>query len=338
MADDIIIKKSLVIVMFLGIFVLAFFIIKPIIIPIIFGMLFAYIFNPIYKRIYKLLKRKNLSAFILLIGIALVVAVPIVYLTPPLVKQAFDSYSTLQNFNFGEVLEKFLSPEVASTAAVNLDNFIGHFFSGFLNQFSDLLINLPSFLLKFAVFLFTFFFAIRDSTELKNYLSSLSPFSNSTELKFLKELRGITNVIVFGQVLIGILQGLALGIGLFFLGVPNALILTFLASLISMIPILGSWLVWLPVSLYLLAIGQTFQGIFLLLYGSLFVSSMDNIIRPYLLSKHSNLPIVLSVIGTIGGLYLFGIAGLVLGPLVLAYVLIIIEFYQEGKLNDLFKK
>jgi len=192
--------------------------------------------------------------------------------------------------------------------------------------------------LKFAVFLFTFFFAIRDSTELKNYLSSLSPFSNSTELKFLKELRGITNVIVFGQVLIGILQGLALGIGLFFLGVPNALILTFLASLISMIPILGSWLVWLPVSLYLLAIGQTFQGIFLLLYGSLFVSSMDNIIRPYLLSKHSNLPIVLSVIGTIGGLYLFGIAGLVLGPLVLAYVLIIIEFYQEGKLNDLFKK
>ena len=338
MADDIIIKKSLVIVMFLGIFVLAFFIIKPIIIPIIFGMLFAYIFNPIYKRIYKLLKRKNLSAFILLIGIALVVAVPIVYLTPPLVKQAFDSYSTLQNFNFGEVLEKFLSPEVASTAAVNLDNFIGHFICCFLNQFSDLLINLPSFLLKFAVFLFTFFFAIRDSTELKNYLSSLSPFSNSTELKFLKELRGITNVIVFGQVLIGILQGLALGIGLFFLGVPNALILTFLASLISMIPILGSWLVWLPVSLYLLAIGQTFQGIFLLLYGSLFVSSMDNIIRPYLLSKHSNLPIVLSVIGTIGGLYLFGIAGLVLGPLVLAYVLIIIEFYQEGKLNDLFKK
>ncbi len=63
---------------------------------------------------------------------------------------------------------------------------------------------------------------------------------------------------------------------------------------------------------------------------------MDNILRPYFLSKKSNLPIALSIIGIIGGLYLFGIAGLVLGPLILAYVLIIIEFYKQGKLEELF--
>ena len=105
-----------------------------------------------------------------------------------------------------------------------------------------------------------------------------------------------------------------------------------------MIPVLGSWIVWMPVGLFLIFTGQTFDGIFLLLYGALFISTIDNLIRPYILSKQSNLPIALSVIGTIGGLYFFGIAGLILGPLVLAYVLIIIEFYQQGKLKDLFNK
>ena len=107
---------------------------------------------------------------------------------------------------------------------------------------------------------------------------------------------------------------------------------------ISIIPIIGSWVVWLPVGIFLLIDGQTFSAIFLLLYGAIFVSTIDNIIRPYILSRQSDLPIALSVIGTIGGLYFFGIAGILLGPLILAYVLIIIEFYKEGKLKDLFNR
>jgi predicted PurR-regulated permease PerM len=171
---------------------------------------------------------------------------------------------------------------------------------------------------------------------LKEYVAKLSPFSNSTEKKFLKEFRGITDAIIFGQVFIGILQGLLLGAGLYLLGVPNALTLTFVAAILSVIPILGAWLVWFPVGIILLMTGKTFSGIFILLYGAFFVSLIDNFLRPYILSKRSNLHIVLSVIGTIGGLYLFGIVGLILGPLILAYVIIIIEFYQQGKLNELF--
>ena len=75
-----------------------------------------------------------------------------------------------------------------------------------------------------------------------------------------------------------------------------------------------------------------------MLYGAIFVSTIDNLLRPYLLARSSNLPVALGVIGTIGGLYLFGIAGLVLGPLILAYGLILIDFYKQGKLNELFKK
>ena len=74
------------------------------------------------------------------------------------------------------------------------------------------------------------------------------------------------------------------------------------------------------------------------LYGALFVGTIDNLLRPYLLSRQSNLPISVSIIGTIGGLYFFGILGLIFGPLIFAYALIIIEFYRKGKLDELFRK
>jgi|TARA_B100002003_G_C14135381_1_gene545980 predicted PurR-regulated permease PerM len=338
MADDSIVKRGLVGAIIIGIFILAFFILKPIIIPIIFGILFAYIFNPIYKWLYSLMRRKNLAATILIMGIIFIITLPLVYFAPIIVREAVDTLILLQNFNLTSLLSEYMNSEVAQGFSVNLENIFSQITVVFINQFKIILINLPSFILKFAVFLFTFFFVIRDSDEIKKYVSSLSPFSKITEVKFLRELRGITNAIVFGQILVGLLQGIAVGAALFILGVPKAIILTILASLLSIIPILGSWLVWAPVSLYLLSIGQIFQGFFLLIYGAFFISSIDNIIRPYILSRQSNLPIALSIIGTIGGLYFFGIAGLILGPLILAYVLIIIEFYREGRLNDLFKR
>jgi len=321
-----------------GIFILTFFILRPIILAIIFGLLCAYIFNPIYRRIKRYVPGRNLSAFVFITLLTIVVVIPLVYVVPLLVRQTFDTFVLLQNFDMADYLGNFIKGDLAGTIAVHLDNIIGKTFSSLLGQLTNILVNLPSLLLQSAVFLFTFFFAIRDSEELKKYITTLSPFSVENEKKFMREFRGITNAIIFGQVLIGIIQGLALGAGLFFLGVPNVLVLTFVACIVSIIPVLGSWLVWFPVGIFLLISSQTFAGVFLLLYGALFVSTIDNILRPYILSKQSNLPVVLSVIGTIGGLYLFGIAGLILGPLILAYLLIIIEFYQQGKLNELFSK
>lgn len=338
MANSKDIKRGVVGAIIISIFILAFLILKPIIVSIIFGLLFAYIFGPVYKVIKKKTKNKNLSASLLMLGIVIIIAIPIFYLIPIIIRQSSETYILLRNFDFGQILNNFMENDIASILSINFDNIIYKIFSVSQSQFTSMIKNFPSVLLKFAVFLFTFYFAIRDSDELREYISSLSPFSSTTEEKILKEFRGITNAIVFGQVFIGIVQGLAVGACLFFLGVPNVLILTFIASIVSIIPIIGSWIVWLPVGIFLLINGQTFSAIFLILYGAIFVSIIDNLLRPYILSKQSNLPIVLSVIGTIGGLYFFGITGILLGPLILAYILIIIEFYQKGKLKDLFNK
>ena len=262
--------------------------------------MFAYLFNPIHKRIKTKIPGKNLPALLLMLGILILIAIPIFYFTPILVKQIFNTYVMFQGFNFQELIGQFIEGDIASTIAINLDNIVGKFFSSLLSQFTSLVVNLPSLLLQLAVFLFTFYFAIRDSEELSKYIKSLSPFSESTAGKFLKEFRGITNAIVFGQVLIGIIQGLLVGLGLFLLGVPQALVLTFVACLVSIIPVLGSWFIWLPAGIFLIIAGQTFSGIFMLLYGAIFISTIDNLLRPYFLSRQSNLPVALSVIGTIG--------------------------------------
>ncbi|MCK5321063.1 AI-2E family transporter [Candidatus Pacearchaeota archaeon] len=338
MGDSKIMKQGMAGLLIFGIFVIAFLILKPIVISILFGLLFGYILSPVYKKIQKHLKWKSLSALIVIIGLTAIIVIPLIYIVPSLVKQLFDTYVLLQNFNFNSLLQEFIQGDVATSLAMNLDNIIGKIFSTVLNQFTIFLVNLPSFLLQFSVFLFVFYFTIRDLDKLKEYLSNLSPFSKPTGGKFMEEFKGITHALIFGQILIGIIQGLAVGICLFFLGVPKALVLTFIACIVSIIPVLGSWLVWLPVGIFLIVTGNTFSGFFILLYGFFFVSIIDNILRPYFLSRGSGLPIALSVIGTIGGLYFFGIAGLILGPLILAYVLIIIEFYKEGKLNELFNK
>ncbi len=332
------VKRTVVAGLILSIFVLAFLVIKPIIIPIILGLLFSYIFTPVYKLSQKVIKNKSISAFLLVLIIVLIVVIPVIYFVPSIVNQIFSIYTMVQNMNFSKIISGFVKTSSVSAIAINIDSIAGQFFSTVLNQFKEVLINLPSLTFQFAVFLFTFYFATRDGDKLGDYIRSLSPLSKTTELRFLEEFRGITNAIVFGQIFVGLAQSISLGIGLFVLGVPNVIFLSFIAFLLSIIPILGAWLVWLPTAIYLLSINRIFAGIALLIYGAFFVSLIDNFLRPYILSKKSNLPIAISLIGTIGGLFFFGIVGLLLGPLVLAYALIIIEFYRHGKLKDLFNK
>lgn len=333
-----VVKKGIIGVIFLALFVLAYYVIKPVIVPIIFALLLAYVFIPTYRRINSRIKHKNLSALILMILIFVVVTVPLIYLLPNLLKEATETYTLLRGFDFESILDGILGKDLASSVSQQFNNIINRLFSSLASQITDVLTSIPSLLLKMFVFLFTFFYAIRDYQEMKDYISKISPFSKGLKEKFEREFRNITNAIVFGQLLIGLVTAIAFGVGAYILGVPKVLILTFLTGIASIIPILGAWIVWFPTGIIMMAMGRTLAGIILLIYGALFVSSIDNILRPYFISKKSQLPIVVSIIGTIGGLYFMGILGLILGPLILAYVLIVIDFYQQGKLKELFEK
>jgi len=335
------ITKVFTYIIIFAVFALCIFMVKPIIISIVLALLTAYILYPLFLKINRYIKERNIATFILIILIIILIFIPAWLIIPLLINQGFQAYSAIQKIDIGSQVVNFLSfipyKQLLVSISSIINNLITKTFNPFLNELTNIILDLPNILLQFTVFIFIFYFAIKDSDKLSEYFLGLSPFSKNTEKELIEEFRRITNAIIYGQFLIGLLQGTLLGLGIWVLGVPNPVILTFVAIIASMVPILGSWLVWLPVSIFLLIGGKVVSGIILLLYGALFISIIDNILRFVFLSKSSRLNIPLSVIGLIGGLYTFGIVGLVLGPLILSYILVFISLYKEGKLHELFK-
>lgn len=342
MVDRQIVNKVIVFALIAILLVAVFLVLKPLIIPLFLGVLLSYLLHPFYKRFEKKFKNKNWATGLFMLIIFIVVAVPAYFFLPALLKEVFDAYLYIQKLDLPgaslAVFSKFLNEELARVAAVELNLLVNQFFSYSLESLGSSLSGFADLLFKTAIMLFTFFFATRDSEKIKKFLSDLSPFSTKTEEKFDKEFRLITNSVLLGQIVTGLIQGLAVGLALWILGVPKVLFLTVLAVIVSIIPVVGAWLVWAPVSLILFLSGNSVGALILFLYGALFVSTIDNIIRPLFISKGSNMNIFVAIIGTVGGLYAFGIIGLLIGPLILSYMLIIIEFYKQGKLNDLFRE
>jgi len=146
----------------------------------------------------------------------------------------------------------------------------------------------------------------------------------------------MTNSIVYGWVVVGIIQGLLAGLGFFIFGVENPLVLTFLAILFSIIPFLGPFFIYMPVGIYFFTQGHVFIGVTFLLYNLLMVSTVDNFLRSYIIARKTNVHSAIILIGMIGGFFTFGVIGLLVGPLLLAYILILIESFKDKSIYALF--
>ncbi len=329
--------KNLSILAFsLFLIVLAVIILKPIIIPVILGLLLAYIFYPIYNFVLKIVREKNTSALIIIILILFAFFIPAWFLLPILVKQIFSTYFFLSKIDIGEFisenLPQFAQTDIAKEFVASTSNALSNLSNKVLGFVSKAFLDLPVLLLKGVVFFFVFFFGMRDGKALKEYILSLSPFPPKVENKLTKKFKDMTNSIIFGFIIVGILQGVLTGIGLFIFQVPRALLLTVVAIFTAIIPVLGAWVIWIPAVIYLFLAGKSVSAIILLIYCATIVSWVDNILRPYIVSRKTKVPTGIVVVGMIGGLIAFGITGIIIGPLVLAYILVIIDAYRSKEL------
>ena len=320
--------------------VLSFIMLWGILNSIITGLLLAYVFYPVYKKTLSIFKEKNISAFIIILLVFVLIFLPLWFLLPFVFNQLFDVYLYLQKIDLQQIV-KLISPyfselNLSKDLAASLNSFILNFAGKLFSSSTALIINIPSLLLKTVVVLFVFFFGMRDGELLLEYLLSLSPFSRNAEKQFVEKFKGITNSVLYGFVVVGILQGIMTGIGLFIFGIPQSLILTIVAIIAAMIPVLGAWLVWIPAVIYLFISGNTISAIILLVYCAVIVSWIDNILRPYIVAKRVQISSAIVFVGMIGGLLFFGVLGLILGPLILAYLLLILDVYKERKINKLF--
>ncbi len=339
MVDDYFKKISTTIILAVLI-VLSFLLLKPILMAIIIGILLAFIFMPIYQWLYKMLRSKDISATIVCLILLVLIVLPIWYLAPIMIQQSIKFYLASQQIDFVTPFQKIFPSLFQSEAFSNeigsaIRTFVTRTTNSMTNSLSNLILNFPTLFLQLLVTFFTFYFVLRDKKEMIAYIQSLIPFSKEVEKKLFKSSKDITLSVLYGQIIIGIVQGIVAGIGFYLFKVPNALLLTALAALAGIFPIIGTTIIWIPVTIYLLIGGNTFGAFGVAIFGVI-SSIIENFIKPVFVSRRTQMNSSVILIGMIGGLFLFGIMGIILGPLILAYLLIVLEIYRDKKVPGAF--
>lgn len=338
--DEFNFRKIMSTIILLALVVLTFFLLKPLLLSIISGIILAFVFTPVHNWIHKKTKSPNFSAFSICTLLILLIILPIWFLTPTLINQSIKIYMVSQEIDFVEPLKTifpslFTSAELSAEMGSLIHSFVTKMTNSFMNYLAGFILNFPTLFLQFLVVFFTFFYVLRDQEKFKAYVKSLLPFSKKIERELFKSSKAITYSVIYGQVIIGIVQGLIVGLGFFIFKVPNALIFTLLACLAGILPIIGTTLIWLPITAYFFFVGNTFIAFGVLIFG-LVSSTVDNFMRPVIVSRRAKMNSSIVLIGMIGGILLFGILGFILGPLILAYLLIILDLFRNKKVSGIF--
>ena len=337
--DEAYFDKVMTAIILIVLIVFSFFLLKPILLSILFGLLLAFLFTPVYDWLQKRIKSKNLTAAIIMILLLLMIFIPIWFLIPILIDQSFKIFQTTLQIDFVTPLKnlfpKFFASEQFSTQISSVvSSFTIKTANSVTNAFTDVLLNLPAISMHMLVVLFTFFFTLRDRDKIAGYVKSLLPFPKEVENKLFQYSSEITKSVLYGQILIGMLQGIIAGLGFFIFSVPNALFLTLLAVIVGVLPILGTAIIWIPVFIIMLIAGNNLAAWGIFAFGM--VSAwIDNILRPIFISKMTKIHSGIVLISMIGGAFFFGILGFVIGPLVIAYLLIILELYRKKPMPGL---
>lgn len=333
------VKKFALIILIVILAILAFITIRPVIFSVLGGLLLAYIFFPVYSKISKALKNTTIAATLCSIFLILILAIPLWFLTPILIQESFDAFKAVQSFDTNALLLKLfpsVSEQIISQLNISISNTLSSSISSILSVLVEYILNFATILLHLILVAFVFFFALKDHQQLRDFVLGLSPLNKTQEEHLKTQFRGMTYSIIHGQFISGILQGILAGIGFIAFGVPGAFILTVLSLILGVIPIVGPGLVYFPVAIYLLATGKVFLGFLFLAYNLIIVSFIDNFLRTHLISKRTKVSQVIVLIGMVGGLFVFGILGILLGPLILAYFLTILKAYKEKTLSSMF--
>lgn len=317
--------------------------IRGFLMTIVLTAIFSAIMYPLYNRLRKATKGKETLSSLTTIGLfILIVLIPLVGLMTVVVEQAISAgnglmpvvqeglahpdsiFDELQSIPF---LNQFFENEEEFLQAVEQ---IVNQLSGFVvKSGSAITTGIVQFSLQTFIFTFTmFYFLIYGKSYLEKLLYYI-PLETNQERILLNKFVVVTRATLKGTFVIGLVQG-ALGAGAMAIaGISNTLFWGVIMAVLSIIPAVGPAVVWFPASVFLILSGNYLAGIGLLLFGGIVIGNIDNFLRPRLVGKDTQLPDLMILFGTLGGLAMFGMPGLIIGPIIAALFTTIWEIYGE---------
>lgn len=310
-----------------------FVVLRPFISALLWALILSFSTWPVYAWLERRSGgRRGLAALATTLLIAAVVLIPLVVLGSSLTDEIGQAIAWART-----VLDEGLPDPPGWIAGIPLiGGYVHGYWAGLAHDSAHLLAELGKYFLpagewllaaaktigqgtlQFALSLFIAYFFYRDGSEGASRVNALAVrLWGDRSLRLIEVAAGTMKGVIYGILGTGIVQAILAGFGLWLSGVPAAFLLGFVTFFLSLIPV-GPPLVWLPASLWLFYTGANGWGIFLLLWGTLVVGSADNFIKPYFISRGSDLPFVLVFLGVLGGAFAFGFLGIFLGPTLLA--------------------
>jgi predicted PurR-regulated permease PerM len=183
--------------------------------------------------------------------------------------------------------------------------------------------------LSVAMMLYLLFFFLRDGAELSRQIRNAVPLNSEHKRHLIGKVATVVRATVKGNIAVAATQGALGGLIFWLLGLQGALLWGVIMGFLSLLPAIGAGLIWLPVALYFLATGQVAKGAILIAYGVLVIGLVDNLLRPILVGKDTQMPDYLVLISTLGGLTVFGLNGFVIGPLIAALFIAVWDLYAN---------
>ena len=325
-------------ILFVG---LTIFVTKDIFSVIIYSAILAYFLYPLHNYFMQHFNKNRLCAlltlttatiglflplgllfFFLILSVLKLIVQYQEYIKNPESLNAFFS-SFLEDLTNSSTLTNFDYSQVITSSVKFIVNYAQNFFS-----------SIPIFFFYFFVTLFiTYYLLVHNKTIFKT-INEYLPLSLKKQNEITRNIQRNLKVLFKGYFLTGIIQTAVALIGYIIFGVPNLLVMTFITLLVSLIPYLGTPLVWVPVSFYLFLVGSTLDGIGLLIYGIVVISMVDNFVRPILMSNKDTISPPLVFIGFVGGMFAFGLEGLILGPIIISITAIFLKYLSEYYLRS----
>ncbi|MBI5641619.1 MAG: AI-2E family transporter [Nitrospirae bacterium] len=322
---------------------LTYRIMSPFLPAIAWAIVFAIVFYPFFAYIRRYVKVKAAASLVTVVLLLIVIIAPIAYLSLLLLDElkgfadqmnagSLDTVKIwverLQATAFYETLSRYIGSDALPTEAVISDN-IKKLGGIVIANLSSGLTNILAVTVHFIFMIFTIFFIFKDGPDFLIRIKDVLPFSNSQKEMLATQVKDLVVSTVYGGVSVALIQGLLGGSAFFFVGIQSPVLWGVLMSVMSFVPLLGTFSIWGPASVYLIFDGQYVSGIGLFLFGVLVISMVDNILKPMIIGSRTRLPTVLIFFSVLGGINLFGMIGLIMGPLIMALFISVFEIFSK---------
>lgn len=334
-------QKIFFLTLFLSAFGLLAYIFSPFFAVILLGVVSGIALEPLFVWARKTLKLgPSLTSLFVIFVVVLVLGATTSLIGTQLASQAQNVYQNVIAGNQYEVKDasdyvNSLIRPFNKSYTIDLQKYINPVISFIAQNVGDIVSGTAAIIFKFFLWLVTLYFVLKDGRTIKSLLVKLSPLKDIHDDKLFQHVAASARSIVKGVFFVALIQGFFVGLGLWFVGIENAIFWGLVAAIAAPIPLLGTSIILIPSIAYLLITSQFVPAFVLIIWGITAVGLIDNVLSPYFYSKGTEIHPLILLFAILGGLSLFGPIGFIVGPLIATIALTLTSLYQEIVLEEM---